>query len=98
MNHSMLISALLATLTLAACDKPPTVVNVPAPVVISGPAGPAGATGATGDPGKQGNQGNQGNQGTDGGKGADGAKGEVGKSGDGTTVIVIPPAASAPTN
>lgn len=65
MNHSMLILAVLATLTLTACDRKPTVVTVPAtPVAVPGPAGPQGATG---------------------------------KSGDGTTVIVMPPA-SAPTN
>lgn len=95
MNRSMLISALLATLSLAACDRP-TVVTVPAtPVAVpAGPAttvvevpatpvavpGPAGPTGATGD------------------QGTSGSKGETGKSGDGTTVIVMPPAASAPTN
>ena len=58
MNRTMLISALLATLSLAACDKP-TVVNVPAtpvvvpaaPVVVPGPAGATGATGATGKSG-----------------------------------------------
>ncbi len=58
MNHSILISALLAALSLTACEKP-TVVNVPpssttavpVPVPVPGPAGP---TGATGDPGKPG--------------------------------------------
>ena len=36
MNRSMLIAALLATLSLAACEKP-TVVNVPAtPVAVPG--------------------------------------------------------------
>ena len=39
MNRSILISALLATLSLAACDRP-TVVNVPAtPAAVPGPAG-----------------------------------------------------------
>ena len=92
MNRTMLISALLATLSLAACDKP-TVVNVPAtPVVVpSTPVlvpGPAGATGATGDTGATGGTG---------GTGATGNTGATGKSGDGTTVIVMPPA-SAPAN
>jgi hypothetical protein len=31
-------------------------------------------------------------------EGSKGNKGDAGKSGDGTTVIVVPPAASAPTN
>lgn len=71
MKNSTLILALLATLTLAACDRKPTVVNVPAtPVAVPGPAGPQGATGS---------------------------EGATGKSGDGTTVIVMPPA-SAPAN
>lgn len=80
MNHSILISSLLAALSLAACDKP-TVVNTP-PVVVAvpGPAGPQGATGS------------QGSQGTE------GMKGETGKPGSGTTVVLVPPMASAPTN
>ena len=54
----MLLSALIAASTLAACDRP-TVVNVPAtPVAVAGPAGPAGsqgmAGGSKGDPGKPG--------------------------------------------
>jgi hypothetical protein len=80
MNRSILISALLSTLSLAACEKP-TVVNVPAtpaatPAAVPGPAGPQGATGS---------------------QGTAGSAGETGKTGD-TTVIVVPPAASAPTN
>lgn len=72
MNRSMLVAALLAAVTLAACDKQPTVVTVPAtPVVVPGPAG---AQGPTGEPGKE------------------------GKAGDGTTLIVVPPAASAASN
>lgn len=81
MNRFLLISAVLATLSLAACDKP-TVVNVPAPVAVPGPAGPQGATGNTGNTGETGSTGNQ---------------GETGKAGGGTTVIVMPPA-SAPAN
>ena len=61
MKSSILISAVLATLSLAACDKP-TVVNVPAvpvavPVAIPGPAGPQGATGNTGSDGMKGDAG-----------------------------------------
>ena len=81
MNRSIMISALVAALSLAACDQGPTVVNVPVP----GPAGPAGATGS---------EGAQGSQGDTGAKGTSGNKGETGKSGD-TTVIVTPPAEPA---
>ncbi|MHB1145792.1 MAG: hypothetical protein ACYCZS_12925 [Thiobacillus sp.] len=83
MNYTLLISALLATLSLAACDKP-TVVNVPAtPVAVPGPAGPQGETGSQGATGYQGNE---------------GVQGETGKTGDGTTVIVVPAEAAAPAN
>ena len=82
MNPSMLTAALFAALILTACDKP-TVVNVPVPVAVPGPAGPQGEAGS------QGSQGNQGN---------DGTTGAAGKAGSGTTVIVMPPAASAPAN
>jgi hypothetical protein len=60
MKHTLLISALLVTFGLVACDRP-TVVAVPAaPVLVPvpGPAGPAGAqgndgiTGATGKTGE----------------------------------------------
>lgn len=89
MKRSLLFAALIATLSLAACDKP-TVVNVPATnVPVPGPAGPQGATGSTGDVGSTGGQGATGNT---------GATGAAGSSGEGTTVIVVPPAASAPTN
>lgn len=55
MNHTLLISILLATLSLVACDREPTVVNTPpAPVVVPGPAGPAGPQGAPGSPGAPG--------------------------------------------
>lgn len=60
MNRSILLSALLATLTLAACDKP-TTVNVPAaPVAVPGPAGPQGDTGSQGEAGYQGRTGEPG--------------------------------------
>lgn len=77
----IIITALIAVLSLTACDQP-TVVNVPVP----GPAGPTGATG---------NEGAQGSQGETGAKGTSGNKGEAGKSGDSTTVIVTPPAEPA---
>lgn len=48
----MLLSALIAASTLAACDRP-AVVNVPAtPVAVPGPAGPAGSKGDPGKPGE----------------------------------------------
>jgi hypothetical protein len=103
MNRSILLLALLATLGLAACDRP-TVVTAPStPVAVPGPAGATGATGATGSQGYDGNTGatgNTGNTGATGTQGYDGntgATGATGKSGDGTTVIVMPPA-SAPAN
>lgn len=84
MNHSIIIYALIAALSLTACDQKPTVVNVPA-----GPPGPAGAKGAPGVEGVQGSQGETGAQGNT------GNKGETGKTGDSTTVIVTPPAEPA---
>ena len=86
MKYSIIISALIAALSLTACDqeKPATVVNVPASA--PGPAGPAGAKGETGSEGAQGSQGEAGVQ------GSTGKKGETGESGNDTTVIVTPPA------
>jgi hypothetical protein len=84
MKRSIIISALIALLSLTACDQKPTVINAPA-----GPAGPAGAKGATG------NEGAQGTQGDTGVTGSTGNKGEAGKPGDSTTVIVAPPAEPA---
>jgi len=79
MNHALLISAVLATLSLAACDRP-TVVNVPAtPVAVPGPAGPQGETGSQGATGYQGSEGVQ------------GETGATGETGGETTVIVVPP-------
>ncbi|NMM14549.1 MAG: hypothetical protein HHJ17_13585 [Rhodoferax sp.] len=67
MNRSILISALLATLALAACDKR-TVVNVPAtpaaPVVVPGPQGPQGTTGSQGNEGSPGATGKPGESST----------------------------------
>lgn len=84
MNRFALIpAAALVALSLAACDRAPTVVNVPPPAPaaepVPGPPGPQGA------PGNTGNTGNT------------GATGATGATGDGTTVILVPPAASAPT-
>jgi len=63
MKHTLLISAVLATLSLVACEKG-TVVNVPpTPVAVPGPAGPTGATGATGNQGTDGTQGEAGKTG-----------------------------------
>ena len=103
MNTTLLMTALLATLTLAACDKP-TVVNVPGtPVAVPGPAGPQGETGSQGATGYQGNTGSQGETGSTGAtgyQGSEGVQGETGatgKTGDGTTVIVVP-TETAPVN
>ncbi|MCK9215157.1 hypothetical protein [Rhodoferax sp.] len=85
MKYTLPLFAVVAALSLAACDRPATVVNVPVPVAVPGPAGPAGATGATGDTGSTGNTGSSG------GTGATGDTGATGKTGDGTTVIVLPP-------
>lgn len=91
MNHTrLLFAATWATLALTACDRP-TVVNVPPPAPpvaapVPGPPGPQGATGETGSTGNTGNTGNT------------GSTGRTGAAGDGTTVIVVPPAASAPSN
>lgn len=96
MNHSILLTALLATLGLAACDRP-AVVAVPVPTAVPGPAGPQGATGDTGSTGNTGNTGYTGSTGATGNTGNTGNTGATGRPGDGTTVIVVP-AASAPSN
>jgi hypothetical protein len=99
MNHKTLLVALLFPLALIACDRP-TVVNVPpAATPVPGPAGPAGETGSTGSTGATGNTGNTGSTGYTGDTGATGntgATGATGKSGEGTTTVIITPAASAP--
>lgn len=88
MNRSILLSALLATLSLAACDKP-TTVNMPTtPVAVPGPAGPQGTTGTQGEAGSPGATGSQGEAGD---------QGKTGASGD-ATVIVMPPQPAAPAN
>lgn len=99
MKYTLLISALLATLSLGACDRP-TVVNVPAQPVavpVPGPAGPTGATGSTGAVGNQGDTGYTGSTGATGRQGNEGNTGATGRSGSGTTIVVVP-AASAPAN
>ncbi len=57
MRRLLVTCAVLAVVSLAACDKP-VVVNVPAPVIgVPGPMGPQGAPGtdgATGTTGKTG--------------------------------------------
>jgi len=84
MNRSILILTVLATLGLSACDRQPAVVTVPATnVPVPGPAGATGATGATGNTGSTGQQ------------GSPGYTGDTGQPGTGTTVILVPPAASA---
>lgn len=100
MNPSKLLLALFAASAVTACDRPnPTVITVPAApspaVIVPGPPGPQGATG---NQGSQGNQGNDGLKGTQGAQGNTGNTGNTGRPGEGTTVIVVPPAASAPTN
>ena len=63
MKYTMLISALLATLSLGACDRPAVVTVPAAPVAVPVP-GPAGPTGATGSQGTEGNTGATGKSGT----------------------------------
>ena len=55
MKNVLLGAALISVLALSACDRNPTVVNVPTPVAVPVPVpGPAGATGATGATGSAG--------------------------------------------
>lgn len=84
MNRTLIVSLLLASSALAACQKsevvPVPVATPPVVVAVPGPAGEPGKPGPVGDPGRP------------------GAPGEPGKPGSGTTVIVVPGAASAPAN
>jgi hypothetical protein len=84
MKNIILPAALiaLATLTLAACDRP-SVVNTPAVVPVPGPAGPTGATGNTGSTGSSGTAGSAGATGDTGTQGQRGATG-------GDTVVIMP--------
>jgi Collagen triple helix repeat (20 copies) len=93
MNRTLILLPFLFAPLLGACDR--NVVAVPVPVAVPGPAGPTGATGATGNTG---NTGNTGATGGTGDTGATGSTGDRGRPGNGTTVVVIPPAASGPTN
>ncbi len=99
MKYSMLLVALITAFGLSACDKQPTVVNVPVTAVpVPGPAGPQGATGDTGTQGRTGAQGYEGAQGDTGKTGSQGYQGNQGETGDtgktgaGTVVIVPVPA------
>jgi hypothetical protein len=94
MNQYILITLMLATLGLAACDKP-TVVNVPPPESIPGPAGEQGVQGNQGDTGVRGIPGNDGRQGY---QGESGVQGDTGEAGEDSTVIVMPPDSSTPSN
>ncbi len=97
MNHSITTLALVAAFSLAACDRPTVVNNPTTPVAVPGPAGATGATGATGSTGGTGGTGSTGSTGATGATGNTGNTGATGKPGEGnTTVIVVPPAASAP--
>ena len=49
MNRALISSSLIAAFALVACDnRPPAVVNVPAPAPAPGPAGPQGEPGKPG--------------------------------------------------
>jgi hypothetical protein len=90
----LLFAATWAAFALSACDRP-SVINVPPPAAapVPGPPGPQGATGSQGNTGSTGVQGNDGYTGA---TGNTGRTGNTGAAGDGTTVIVLPPVASAP--
>jgi hypothetical protein len=83
MIPSRLMLVLFAAVATTACER--TVVNVPAPAAAPAPAPEP----IPGPPGPAGNTG---------ATGATGSMGADGKTGGSTTVIVVPPAASAPTN
>ncbi len=83
MKHALIYLALTTAVGLSACQKTETPAVAPV-VVVPGPAGATGATGATGMPGSTGYT------------GATGDTGATGRTGGNTTVIVVPPAASAP--
>ena len=98
MNRStLLMTALLGTLSLAACERE-TVVTTPAnpPVVASTDPAPAPQTQTVPVPVPVPVPGPAGPQGEPGKPGDPGPQGAPGKPGD-STVVVVPPAASAPT-
>jgi hypothetical protein len=91
MKYPMSLAIAALALGLGACQPPSdTTVLIPAPV--QGPPGATGATGATGSTGYTGSQGATGSTGATGYTGATGETGATGKKGDGTTVVVVPPA------
>jgi hypothetical protein len=96
MNRIQASLLIALSIGLTACDRPATVVTVPAaPVIV--PTGVPGPAGPQGDTGKTGQQGSTGSTGSTGDAGATGDTGATGKTGHGTTVVVIPaPAGSAP--
>ena len=109
MKLSTLTLALLLPLALVACEKStppaPVVIGVPGPAGATGATGntgntgntgSAGTTGSTGSTGDTGARGTTGSTGATGSQGSEGTQGAPGSSGAGTTVIVVPPAASAP--
>jgi hypothetical protein len=57
MKYTLPLFAVVAALSLAACDRPAVIAVPVAPVMVPGPAGPAGATGDTGATGKTGKAG-----------------------------------------
>jgi len=88
MKFSTLLSVLLVTIGLTACEQHKTPDTVVVPVAVPGPAGPQGAPGEKGSQGPQGEAGSAGPQGEAGSAGPEGKPGESG----GTTVVVPPPA------
>jgi hypothetical protein len=87
MKYSIILPATLialATMTLAACDRP-TVVSTPAVVAVPGPAGATGATGSTGSTGNTGSTGATGDTGSTGNTGMTGQKGATGD-----TMVIVP--------
>ena len=92
MKHIPIYLVLAAAVGLSACQKTEAPAVQPV-VVVPGPTGATGATGATGTSGSTGSTGSTGYTGATGDTGATGA---TGRTGGNTTVIVVPPAASAP--
>jgi len=92
MKYSIPLAALVAVMTLAACEKTVTT-PAPAPVVVTppssssvivpvpGPKGDSGATGATGSAGSTGSTGSMGSTGSTGSTGDTGATGATGSTG-----------------
>lgn len=89
-RHALLCALVLSVSALAACQKSEVAPSPPPPVVVTTVPGPAGATGATGATGANGATGSTGSM------GATGEQGATGRGG--STVIIVPPPASAPTN